>query len=265
MGKCDLILTLYTSIYLIQADNWVYIIKFSLIFNLSALKLKIKIYLNMKNVSKEDYLRIIFKHKDDKGEIKPNLIAEKLSISSAAVTDMIKKLSKVGYIEYKRYKGIRLTPSGEVYALNMVRRHRIWEMFLNQVVKIPWDKVHEEANHLEHSSSDELINRLEEMIGFPEYDPHGDPIPTKEGIIPSTKNYVPLSQLNQGESAIVVRVNDFDDKFLTYISGIGIKLNEKIKLKEKRDFDKSMMIIIKGKSWNISEKLAENVFVERKT
>ena len=218
----------------------------------------------MKNISKEDYLRIIFKHKNDKDEIKPNLIAEKLSISNAAVTDMIKKLSREGYIEYERYKGIRLTAAGEVYARNMVRRHRIWEMFLNQVVGIPWDKVHEEANHLEHSSSDELINKLEEMIGFPEYDPHGDPIPSKEGKMPSTKNHIPLSLLNAGESAIVVRVSDFDEKFLIYISGLGIKLNETIKLKEKRSFDKSMLIIIKGKSWNISEKLADNVFVEKK-
>ncbi|MHB1685972.1 MAG: metal-dependent transcriptional regulator [Ignavibacteriaceae bacterium] len=218
----------------------------------------------MKNVSKEDYLGIIFKHKNDDGEIKPNLIAEKLAVSNAAVTDMIKKLSKEGYIKHQRYKGIGLTAAGEVYARNMVRRHRIWEIFLNRIVGIPWDKVHDEANRLEHSSSDELINKLEEMVGFPEYDPHGDPIPSKEGKMPKTKNYIPLSKLNEGESATVIRVNDFDEKFLVYIAGLGVKLNETIKLKEKRDFDKSMLIIIKGKPWNISEKLAENVFVEVK-
>jgi len=216
----------------------------------------------MKNISKEDYLRIIFKHKNDEGEIKANLIAEKLSVSNAAVTDMIKKMSHEGYIKYQKYKGISLTNSGEVYARNMVRRHRIWEIFLNQIVGIPWDKVHDEANRLEHSSSDELINRLEEMVGFPEFDPHGDPIPSKEGKMPKQKNYVPLSKLNEGDSAIVVRVNDFDEKFLAYIAELGIKLNETVKLKEKRNFDKSMLIIIKGKPWNITEKLAENVFVE---
>ncbi len=218
----------------------------------------------MKNISKEDYLRIIFKHKNSDGEIKPNLIAEKLSVSNAAVTDMIKKLSHEGYTNYQKYKGISLTNSGETYARNMVRRHRIWEIFLNQVVGIPWDKVHDEANRLEHSSSDELINRLDELVGFPRYDPHGDPIPSKEGKMPKQKKYIALSKLKEGDSSVVVRVNDFDEKFLSYIAGIGIKLNETIKLLEKRDFDKSMLITIKGKQWNISEKLAENVFVEVK-
>ncbi len=218
----------------------------------------------MKNISKEDYLRIIFKHKNDEGEIKPNLIAEKLSISNAAVTDMMKKLSHDGYTKYQKYKGISLTGAGEAYARNMVRRHRIWEIFLNQIVGLPWDKVHDEANRLEHSSSDELINRLEEMVGFPEYDPHGDPIPSKEGKIPKLKKHSPLSELKEGESGKVVRVNDFDEKFLVYISELGIQLEETISVKQKRSFDKSMEVVIKGKPWNISQKLAQNVFIEVK-
>ena len=216
----------------------------------------------MKNISKEDYLGIIFKNQNSDGEIKSNLIAKKLSVSNAAVTDMLKKLSRDGYIIYERYKGIKLTIEGESYARNMVRRHRIWEVFLNQIVGMPWDKVHDEANRLEHSSSDDLINRLEIILDYPEYDPHGDPIPSKEGKIPKLKKHRPLSEMKEGESGKVIRVNDFDEKFLGYISELGIKLQEKILVKKKRMFDKSMEVVIKGKPWNISNNLAQNVFIE---
>lgn len=218
----------------------------------------------MQNISKEDYLSTIYKYRDEDGKVKANLIAEKLQISGAAVTDMLKKLSKDGYIKYEKYKGISLTQNGNDYARNMVRRHRIWEVFLHQIVGMPWDKVHDEANNLEHSSSDELINRMEEMLDFPEYDPHGDPIPSKEGKLPKLKKHIALSKLEEGLTGTVIRVNDFDGKFLDYISRLGIKLNETIEVKEKRDFDKSLLVIINGKPWNISNELAENVFVEIK-
>jgi DtxR family Mn-dependent transcriptional regulator len=216
----------------------------------------------MKNISKEDYLRIIFRNKNESGEIKPHLIAEKLHVSNAAVTEMVKKLSIEGYLIYKRYKDVRLTTTGEAYARNMVRRHRLWEVFLNQIIGMPWDKVHDEANQLEHSSSDYLINRIEEILDFPEFDPHGDPIPDKKGKIPKLKKHRPLSDLKEGESGIVLRVNDFDEKFLRYISELGIRLKENILVKQKRTFDKSMEVIIQGEQWNISQLLAQNVFVE---
>jgi DtxR family Mn-dependent transcriptional regulator len=218
----------------------------------------------MQNISKEDYLGIIYKHKDENGEIKPNVIADKLHISNAAVSDMLKKLSRDGHIIYEKYKGIRLSEAGDEYARNMVRRHRIWEVFLNQIVGMPWDKVHEEANRLEHSGSDELINRLEEMLEFPEYDPHGDPIPSKEGKVPKLRKHVQLADLKSGQTGTVIRVNDFDEQFLSYISRIGIKLGGLILVKEKRKFDKSLQIIVKGKQINISSKVAENIFVEIK-
>jgi len=218
----------------------------------------------MQNISKEDYLSTIFKNQDQNGKIRPNLIANKLNISNAAVTDMLKKLSEDGYVLYKPYKGISLTTEGENYARNMVRRHRIWEVFLNQVIGMPWDKVHEEANRLEHSSSDDLINRLEVILDFPEYDPHGDPIPSKNGKMPKVKQQKPVSELTEGESGKVVRVIDADESFLSYISELGIKLKENILIKRKLEFDKSMEILINKKSCNISYKLAQNVFVEVK-
>jgi DtxR family Mn-dependent transcriptional regulator len=228
------------------------------------LKLKIKIFLKMQNISEEDYLSVIFKNPDHEGKVRPNLIAKKLSVSNAAVTDMLRKLSGEGYIIYEPYKGIALTLEGKNYARNMVRRHRIWEVFLNRIVGMPWDKVHDEANRLEHSSSDDLINRLEVMLDFPEYDPHGDPIPAKNGKMPKIKRTKPLSELNEGQSGMVARVNDYDENFLCYISELGIGLKENIIIKKKIEFDKSIEVIIKGKSCNVSNELAQNVFVEIK-
>ena len=218
----------------------------------------------MNNISKEDYLSIIFKFQDASGEIKPIAIAKKLKVSQAAVTDMLKKLSADKYILYEKYKGIRLTRLGEEFARNMVRRHRIWEVFLQRIVGMPWDKVHEEAHRLEHSSSDNLIDRLEELLRYPEFDPHGDPIPSREGKMPKVKKHSPLSDLKGGESGVVIRVNDFDEQFLNYLTALGIRLNEIIRVKEKRDFDNSLLIQIKGKPCNISQKLADNIFVEIK-
>ena len=218
----------------------------------------------MQNISKEDYLSAIYKYRETDGTIKANRIADKLSISNAAVTDMLKKLANDGFVDYKRYKGIRLTKNGEEYAKNMVRRHRIWEVFLHQIVGMPWDKVHEEAHNLEHGASDELINKMEEMLDFPEFDPHGDPIPDKNGLLPKQRHTIPLSLAAKGEAVEVVRVNDFDNSFLKYLSGIGIKLNKKLTIKNVLGFDKSMIISIDNKEVNISSTIAANVFVLRK-
>lgn len=230
--------------------------------NLSELNFASTIYLTMKNISKEDYLSVIYKNRDEKNEVKANLIADKMKISQAAVTDMLKKLSNEQLVKYEKYKSISLTKRGDEYARRVVRRHRIWEIFLHQIVGMPWEKVHDEAERLEHSSSDDLINRLEEMCNFPEFDPHGDPIPSKDGVVPSHKNPINLNSLPKGKSGKIVRVNDYDDSFLQYIRGIGVQLNKKIAVKEKRSFDNSLMVTIDGKDWNVSHKLAENIFVE---
>lgn len=217
----------------------------------------------MKNISKEDYLTAIYRNMDDDGEIKPNLIAEKLEISNAAVTDMLRKLSRDGFVDYKKYKGIRLTPEGESYAKNMLRRHRIWEVFLNQTLGIPWDKVHQEAEKLEHSSSDELIEKLEEFLGFPESDPHGYPIPDKNGKLPKHKAAVAVSELIKNDKAEIIRVNDDNKGVLTFISKINIELGKKIEVKDVLEYDGSLTIKIDKKEVNLSKKIASNIFVEK--
>lgn len=218
----------------------------------------------MINISKEDYLSEIYKNEDANGQIKANLIAEKLQISNAAVTDMLKKLKREGNIKYEPYRGIELTSRGREFAQNMVRRHRIWEVFLHQIVGLPWDKVHDEAHHLEHSGSDELINKMEEMLNFPAFDPHGDPIPSKSGMIPKQKKNVALTMLKQNQKGIVIRVNDFDSKFLSYLSKIGVELNKEIEVCEVLNFDKSLLVKINGKEINLSNKISANIFVEIK-
>jgi DtxR family Mn-dependent transcriptional regulator len=217
----------------------------------------------MNNISKEDYLSTIYKFRDDGGEIKPNLIAESLSISNAAVTDMLRKLSTDGLVDYKKYKGIKLTVEGENYAKNMVRRHRIWETFLSRVLGISWDKVHDEAEKLEHSSSDELINKIEEYLDFPESDPHGYPIPDRKGKLPKHKSAVAISELTKSDKAEVIRVNDTNQGLLSYISNIGIQLGKVIMIKDILEFDGSMLLTINNQDVNISKAIASNIFVEK--
>ncbi|HQF43826.1 MAG TPA: metal-dependent transcriptional regulator, partial [Ignavibacteriaceae bacterium] len=183
--------------------------------------------------------------------------------SNAAVTDMLKKLSRDGFIDYKKYKSIKLTTDGESYAKNILRRHRIWEVFLYKTLGMSWDKIHDEAEKLEHSSSDELINLLEEFLDYPEVDPHGYPIPDKKGKIKDSKSVIAITELNKNESAKVVRVNDDVKNLLTYLTKIGINLGREIKIKDKLEFDGSILIKINGNDVNLSKKVASNIFVEK--
>ncbi len=213
------------------------------------------------SISTENYLNIIYKYRNEDGGIKGNIIAEQLQISSAAVTDMLKKLAKEKFIEYSPYKEIRLTAKGETAAVNLVRRHRIWEMFLYEFVKLPWEHVHAEAEKLEHHSSDLLIDRLEEMMHFPEFDPHGAPIPSKTGGLPKQMKLTVLSDVPASVKCIVRRVNDYDQAFLTFISSIGIELQKEITVINRMTFDNSVVLKINGKQHTVSETVAKNIFV----
>ena len=217
----------------------------------------------MINISQEDYLTAIYRNIDGAGEIKPNLLASKLEISNAAVTDMLRKLSRDGFVDYQKYKSIKLTNEGESYAKNMLRRHRIWEVFLHQTLGMSWDKVHDEAEKLEHSSSDELINLLEEFLEYPEVDPHGYPIPDKNGKIKNTKSAVAITELKENDSAKVIMVNDDVKNLLSYVTKIGITLGKEIIIKDILEYDGSVLILMDEKEVNLSSKIASNIFVEK--
>lgn len=217
----------------------------------------------MDNISQEDYLTAIYRNLDEAGEIKPNLLASKLEISNAAVTDMLRKLSRDGLVDYQKYKSIKLTAEGESYAKSMLRRHRIWEVFLYQTLGMPWDKIHDEAEKLEHSSSNDLINLLEEFLNYPEVDPHGYPIPDKNGRIKKSKSVIAVTELKKNDSAIVIRVNDGVKNLLSYLTKIGITLGKKIVVQDKLEYDGSVLIKIDRKEINLSNKIASNIFVEK--
>ncbi len=212
------------------------------------------------NQSLEDYLKNIYAIQIASGKVTTTILAEKLNISPAAVSDMISKLSKSGYIKNTPYKGFELTKKGEAIAINLVRKHRIWEMFLVENLKYPWENVHSEAENLEHASSDELISRLEKFLDYPKFDPHGHPIPDKTGKIQSEK-IISASELNIGDSGIIKQVSDESSEVLIYLSKVGLKLNDEIKVIEKINFDNSIQIHSGSGNIFLSDKLANNIYV----
>ncbi|MEO8209816.1 MAG: metal-dependent transcriptional regulator [bacterium] len=215
------------------------------------------------NKSLEDYLKNIYSIQIASGKVSTTILADKLSISPAAVSDMILKLSKSGYIKNTPYKGFEITKKGEIIALNLIRKHRIWEVFLLEHLKYPWEKVHNEAENLEHASSDDLILRLEKFLKFPKFDPHGHPIPDKHGKIHSDKS-ISAVELNVGDSAIIKQVSDESSEVLEYLSKVGLKLNDENKVIEKINFDNSIQIHFRSGNIFLSEKLANNIHVIKK-
>ncbi|MBS1514767.1 MAG: metal-dependent transcriptional regulator [Bacteroidetes bacterium] len=214
----------------------------------------------MENKSIEDYLKNIYTLKTSSGKVTTSHLAERLNISAAAVSEMISKLSKCGYILNTPYKGFELTGSGEKIALNLIRKHRLWEVFLVKHLKYPWDKVHEEAERLEHSSSDELMKNLEAFMNFPKFDPHGEPIPDINGNLEVCNDFQ-LSKSEEGKTYVIKRVSDENSEVLAYLSKIGVKLNDKVKVLEKISFDNSIQIQNKSLKLFLSEKLSNCIFV----
>ena len=217
----------------------------------------------MLNKSIEDYLKNIYTIKLAAGRVSTSLLAEKLCVSAAAVSDMVSKLSKTGYIKNTPYKGFELTKKGQGIAINLIRKHRIWEVFLLKHLKYPWEQVHTEAENLEHASSDELILKLEDFLEFPKYDPHGDPIPDRNGKFIHDE-LKPLSNIDIGKTVTIKRVPDENPEVLLYLTKTGLKLNDKVKVVGKINFDNSIQILAKKNKIFLSEKLANSIFVDYK-
>jgi DtxR family transcriptional regulator, Mn-dependent transcriptional regulator len=174
---------------------------------------------------------------------------------------MVKKLSGKRLINYEPYQGVTLTPSGRRLALKMVRRHRLWEMFLVKFLGYTWDEIHNEAELLEHVTSDDLEERIDKALGYPKVDPHGDPIPTSAGDIIEV-TYKNLSDCIEREEGIVVRVKDESHEILKYMTKLGLSLNKKIVVMQKIQFDGSVIVEIDGHEVALSEKLAQSIFVQ---
>lgn len=216
----------------------------------------------MHSLTEENYLKAIYRlSQKDLDKITPTALAEEMSINAASVVDMIKKLSDKKLISYDKQKGANLTGQGNKIALDIVRKHRLWEVFLLEKLGYTWDVVHDIAEQLEHIKHEELANRLDKYLGFPEYDPHGDPIPNSKGEIPTIANTV-LSEIEEGKNCQVAAVKDTSVVFLQYLEQLSIKIGTNIKVLEKIPFDGSMNIQIeKDVNTTVSKKFADSLFV----
>ena len=220
------------------------------------------------STSEENYIKAIF-HLQRDGMVTTNELAGELQTKPASVTDMLKKLSAKKLVNYQAYHGFTLTMEGRKVALVIIRRHRLWEYFLAEKLKFSWEEVHDVAEHLEHVSSKKLIDKLDEFLGFPRFDPHGDPIPDASGKIETNKQ-ISLADLPLNTPAVVCYVSDQSSEMLDLLGHKKIAIGTKIEVKKKFSYDHSMEIKLRlprmaaadRASINISHQLAKNIFVK---
>lgn len=219
----------------------------------------------MNSFTEENYLKEIFKLMEKQDTVvSTNSIAEKLGTKAASVTDMLKKLSEKKFIHYQKYQGVTLSTKGKKVALEIIRNHRLWEVFLVEKLNFKWDEVHDMAEELEHINSKEMVQRLDKFLGFPKFDPHGDPIPDNKGKLGIQKSRL-LTQLSLNKTALVVGVIEHSPAFLQYIEKLGIGIGNSVKMKEIIAYDKSMNISINNKSnVFVSHDVAQNILISAK-
>jgi DtxR family transcriptional regulator, Mn-dependent transcriptional regulator len=216
----------------------------------------------VRSISTEDYLKAAYKLEEKGIKTTTSALAAELDVADASITAMIKKLSHKGLLKYKRYQGVELTTTGRKMALSILRRHRLWEMFLVKFLGYSWDAVHDEAERLEHVTSDDLEQRLDDALGFPTVDPHGDPIPNKRGDIAKSIDQS-LAECAIGDSLRISRVSDENSAMLKHASAIGIRLHAKLTVMEKKIFDGSMLVKVGARSHFVSKGVAQAVFVHK--
>ena len=220
-------------------------------------------FIYMFSQSEENYLKAIY-HLSliSKKGISTNSIAEKLETKPSSVTDMVKKLAEKKVLIYKKYQGVKLTNLGTEVAANIIRKHRLWEAFLVEKLNFSWDEVHEIAEQLEHIESKKLIDELDAFLGFPKYDPHGDPIPDKNGNLPKIDKCL-LATMRVNEFGICIGVKDSSSEFLQFLDKKKIALGKKITVLEKEPFDGSILISIDDEEISVSNKIANNLFIQK--
>lgn len=212
--------------------------------------------------SEENYIKAIY-HLGDAGmhSVPTNAIASQLETQPSSVTDMIKKLSDKKYVHYKKYRGVYLSEKGINAALTIIRKHRLWEVFLAEKLGFNWDEVHDVAEQLEHIKSEKLIDKLDAFLNFPKYDPHGDPIPGKNGEL-AQRSLQLLSSLQPNDEGICVGVKDSSVAFLKFLDKHNISLGDHIKILDAEEFDESLTIQIDDKNLHISKRIATNLFIK---
>ena len=215
----------------------------------------------MNTKSEEDYLKCLYHLQQGKKSVSTNEIANYLSMKPSSVSDMLKKLAEKKCVNYLKYKGSLLTKKGELIALSIIRKHRLWETFLVNKLGFSWSKVHNIAEQLEHVNSEELIDKLDHFLAYPQIDPHGDPIPQKNGTI-AKLNQKLLSELKNGEEGVITGIKKGTPSLLNFLDQKNIKLGDQIQLISIIEFDQSAEVIIHKKNISLSEKICNNLLIE---
>ncbi|NQV74986.1 MAG: metal-dependent transcriptional regulator [Bacteroidetes bacterium] len=217
---------------------------------------------NIHSFTEENYLKAIYHlSTGNNSVVSTNQIAEMTNTKAASVTDMLKKLADKKLINYIKYQGVTLTEAGKNAAVNIVRKHRLWEVFLVEKLGFKWDEVHDIAEELEHINSESLINRLDDFLGNPAADPHGDPIPDRSGTI-HQKKLVRISDMHQDQNGMISGVSEYSSVFLKLLEKMGLTLGTKIRVSELIEFDGSIILIINDHAdRTISREVAKNILV----
>lgn len=214
----------------------------------------------MNTLAEENYLKSIYHLSLTSINVSTNQLAARLNTKAASVTDMLKKLADKQLINYTRYQGVSLTPSGETVAVQIIRKHRLWEYFLVEKLNFKWDEVHEMAEDMEHISSKELIDRLDKFMGYPKHDPHGDPIPDSDGHF-SAHILKPVASLGVNDTGIISGVLDHSSAFLQYLEKQSLTIGKTVKVTEIIAYDNSMVLQVENHQTHISRDVAVNLLI----
>lgn len=208
----------------------------------------------------QDYLKAIYKLQERSEQVPTSALAEVLGVAPASVTNMCKKLAELHLVEYEPYQGVTFTPAGKKLALEIVRHHRLIELYLAEALNVPWDQVHEEAEKLEHVISEDLEERMAAALGDPLFDPHGAPIPSRAGII-STQASGRLTDMHVGDRLVVVEVDDHDPELLRYLGGMGLYPGTELLLLAHAPFDGPLTLCIGEAQHNLGYQAAKSILV----
>ena len=209
----------------------------------------------------EDYLKSIYKLQEKGGKVSTGILAAYLNVKPASATGMIKKLKTMNLVSHERYRGVTLTDAGRAIALEIIRHHRLLELYLVKALGVPWDGVHEEAEKLEHVISEDMEARMDAFLGYPTADPHGAPIPDKNGVVAQTE-HVPMTTLQNGQSCVVAEVNDTDPALLRHLGSLNLYPGTPFQVREVAPFDGPFTIDIAGKQAVIGREVAKHIFVD---
>ena len=210
----------------------------------------------------EDYLKVIYRLSEDGKRATTQAIAERMNVAAPSVTGMIKRLAELKLVEHERYRWVTLTPAGEKAALEIVRHHRLLELYLAEALGYSWDQVHDEAERLEHTISEEFEARIDRALGYPTFDPHGDPIPSASGTIQAVPDYR-LSVLEPGERATISRVDDTSPEMLRYLGTMGLYPDTEVEIVERQPFGGPLLVRVGEAEHYVGTELADTIHVER--